>query len=62
MLGMAEIRQPLELVCSEVSEHRVHFQDDRKFGLLAHFNVLVNFLASLLGSFLGRFSVANRLA
>ena len=42
MLGVAEIRQPLELVCAEIGEHRVHLQDDRKFGLLAHFNVLVN--------------------
>ena len=45
MLGVAEIRQPLELVCAEIGEHRVHLQDDRKFGLLAHFNVLVNFLS-----------------
>jgi hypothetical protein len=43
MLGVAEIGQSLQFVRAEISEHRVHFQDDRKFGLLAHFNVLVNF-------------------
>jgi hypothetical protein len=37
MLGVAEIGQSLELVGAEISEHRVHLQDDRKFGLLAHF-------------------------
>jgi hypothetical protein len=32
------IGQPLKLVGTEISKHRVHLQDDRKFGLRAHFN------------------------
>src|SRR3954452_16599897 len=48
MLGVAEICQPLELVYAEIGEHRIHLEDDRKFGLLAHFNVLVNFVGKSL--------------
>ncbi len=50
MLGVAEIGQPLELIRAEIGEHGIHLQNDRKFGLLAHFNVLVNYLGKSLGS------------
>ncbi|MHC2820377.1 hypothetical protein ACVMBY_003937 [Bradyrhizobium huanghuaihaiense] len=53
MLGVAEIGQPLELVRAEIGEHRVHLQDDRKFGLFAHLNVLVNLLVNVTGKSLG---------
>jgi hypothetical protein len=37
MLGVTQIGQPLQLVGTEISEQRVHLQNDRKFGLFAHF-------------------------
>src|SRR5579871_2645935 len=36
VLGVTKVRNPLELVGTQVCEHRVHFQNDRKFGLFAH--------------------------
>jgi hypothetical protein len=36
MLGMAKRRHPLQLVRAEIGEHRVHLQNNRKFGLFAH--------------------------
>src|SRR5450755_789155 len=38
MLGVAEMGNPLQLIRAQIREHRVHFQNDRKFGLLAHRN------------------------
>jgi hypothetical protein len=29
---------PLQFIRAQIREHRVHFQNDRKFGLLAHRN------------------------
>ncbi len=36
MLGVAEAGDPLQFVGAQVREHRVHFQNDRKFGLFTH--------------------------
>ena len=36
LLGVAEARKPLQLVRTEIGEHRVHLQNDRKFGLFVH--------------------------
>jgi hypothetical protein len=36
MLGMAKHRNPLQFVRAEIGEHRIHFQNNRKFGLLVH--------------------------
>ncbi len=36
LLGVAEAGNPLQFVGPQVREHRVHFQDDRKFGLFTH--------------------------
>ena len=38
MVGVAKVGQPLQLVGAEVREHRIHFQNDRNFGLFAHCN------------------------
>jgi hypothetical protein len=38
MLGVAKVRNPLQFIRTQVREHRVHFQNDRKFGLFAHSN------------------------
>jgi hypothetical protein len=46
MLGVAEIGDPLQFVGPEVREHRIHFQDDRKFGLLAHRNTCLKSVSS----------------
>ena len=36
LLGMAEAGNPLQFVGPEVRKHRIHLQDDRKFGLFTH--------------------------
>ena len=36
MLGVAEMGNPLQFIRAQIREHRVHFQNDRKLGLLAH--------------------------
>jgi len=46
MLGVAEIGDPLQLLGAEIRKHRVHFQNDRKFGLLAHRNTRLKSLSS----------------
>ena len=38
LLGVAEAGYPVQLVGAEVREHRIHLQDNRKFGLFAHRN------------------------
>jgi len=38
LLGVAQARDPLQLVGPEVREHRIHLQNDRKFGLFTHGN------------------------
>ena len=35
---MAEARDSLQFVGAQVREHRIHFQNDRKFGLFTHCN------------------------
>jgi hypothetical protein len=36
LLGVAKPGKPLQLLRPQIGEHRVHFQNDRKFGLFAH--------------------------
>src|SRR5262245_58992606 len=36
MLGVAKVRNPLQFVGTQVREHRIHLQNDRKFGLFTH--------------------------
>ena len=38
MLGVAKIGNPRQFVGTEIREHRIHLQNDRKFGLFAHGN------------------------
>ena len=38
MLGVAKAGDPLQFVGAEVREHRIHLQNNRKFGLFAHGN------------------------
>src|ERR1700730_1544012 len=38
ILGVAKARDSGEFVDAQIREHRVHFQNDRKFGLFAHGN------------------------
>ena len=38
LLGMAETGYPLQFIGAEVREHRIHLQNNRKFGLFAHCN------------------------
>jgi hypothetical protein len=42
MPGVAKARDPLQLVGSQIREHRIHFQDDRKFGRFGHCNAFWN--------------------
>ena len=36
LLGVAKAGDALQFVGAQIREHRVHFQNDRKFGLFAH--------------------------
>jgi hypothetical protein len=38
LLGVAKAGYPLQFVGAQVREHRVHFQNNRKFGLFANCN------------------------
>jgi hypothetical protein len=38
LLGVAKAGNPLQLVAAEVRKHRIHLQNDRKFGLFTHCN------------------------
>jgi hypothetical protein len=35
---MAKARDSLQFVGAQIGEHRIHFQNDRKFGLFTHCN------------------------
>ena len=38
MLGVAKAGNPLQFVGAEIRKHRIHLQNDRKFGLFTHCN------------------------
>jgi hypothetical protein len=38
--GLAKRRDPLQLVGAEIREHRIHLQNNRKFGLFGHCNAI----------------------
>jgi hypothetical protein len=38
--GVAKRRNPLQLVGAEIREHRIHLQNNRKFGLFGHCNAI----------------------
>jgi len=37
---VAKRRKPLQLVGAEIREHRIHLQNNRKFGLFGHCNAI----------------------
>ena len=42
LLGVAKTGDALQFISAQIREHRVHFQDDRKFGLFAHCTTFQN--------------------
>ena len=42
LLGVAKAGDPLQFVGAQIREHRIHLQNDRKFGLFAHCNTFQN--------------------
>jgi hypothetical protein len=41
MLRMAKRCEPLQFISANIREHRIHLQNNRKFGLFAHCNAFV---------------------
>ena len=42
LLGVAKAGDPLQFVGAQIREHRIHLQNDRKFGLFTHCNTFQN--------------------
>jgi hypothetical protein len=42
LLGVAKAGDALQFVRAQIRKHRIHFQDDRKFGLFAHCTTFQN--------------------